>query len=98
MDCDIATYVPFPHFWDWPDTYVFLELQMDSVASMDFGCIYSSTASPLVAGIGELVDIVEPISICATALPTLSMSVKSNRFILTGCVGQRFYVGLHTSW
>jgi hypothetical protein len=29
MDCDIATYVPFPHFWDWPDTYVFLELQME---------------------------------------------------------------------
>jgi hypothetical protein len=28
MDRDIATYVPFPHFWDWPDTYVFLELQM----------------------------------------------------------------------
>jgi hypothetical protein len=25
---DIAPYVPFPHFWDWRDTYVFLELQM----------------------------------------------------------------------
>jgi hypothetical protein len=21
-------YVTFPHFWDWRDTYVFLELQM----------------------------------------------------------------------
>jgi hypothetical protein len=27
---DIATYVTFPHFWDWRDTYVFLELQMST--------------------------------------------------------------------
>jgi hypothetical protein len=28
---DIATFVTFPHFWDWRDTYVFLVLQMGAV-------------------------------------------------------------------